>query len=288
MVERQPLRRSIVSALAFFLLAASFSPAETPRIVKVFDERQDEMSYNISAHYEPAVHGPVTLTVRVDLINMSSDKPVPLNMVLREAGRFELLHVSRGEPRGRWNFKYDSHWQYGDMHAHHGAQIVYSLPFTRGMRFEVTQGHNGSFSHNGTGAFAVDFAMPVGTPVRAARGGLVAWIRNDVTTTVRRRPPGQNDGIPANEVVILHEDGTVGWYMHFRPGGVEVAIGSYVREGDIIGMSGDTGLSSQPHLHFEVYKPVDGYVRQTIPVRFHVKGQTRPVQLQEGRTYEPR
>jgi len=134
----------------------------------------------------------------------------------------------------------------------------------------------------------VDFAMLEGTPVRAARGGRVVWTRNDVTTTVRLKPPGQNDSIPANEVVILHDDGTVGWYMHFRPGGVAVPIGSFVREGDIVGMSGDTGLSSQPHLHFEVYKPADGYVRQTIPVRFHVKGETRPIQLQEGRFYEPR
>jgi murein DD-endopeptidase MepM/ murein hydrolase activator NlpD len=173
------------------------------------------------------------------------------------------------------------------MRARHRAQIVYSLPFARGTRFEVTQGYRGSFSHNGAGAFAVDFAMPIGTPVRAARGGRVVSTRDDVTTTVRRKPPGHSNGIPANDVVILHEDGTVGWYMHFRPGGVEVAIGSYVREGDIIGTSGDTGLSSQPHLHFEVYKPVDGYVRQTIPVRFHVKGETRPIELREGRFYEP-
>ncbi len=271
-----------------FQVTIGFAQAEPPPIVQVFDERQDEMSYHINARYEPAVRAPLTLTVRVDLKNMSSDKALPFTVVLREGGVFELLHIKRMDAQATWNFQFDSHWQFGDMHARHLDGIAYRLPFSRGLRFEVTQGYNGTFSHRGAGGFAVDFAMPEGTQVRAARKGWVIRTRNDVTTTVRSRPPGQNENVPANEVVILHEDGTIGWYMHFRPGGIEVPEGRFVREGDVIGMSGNTGLSNQPHLHFEVFKPVDGYVRQTIPVRFGVKGESRPIQLQEGRTYQSR
>jgi murein DD-endopeptidase MepM/ murein hydrolase activator NlpD len=264
-----------------------FAQAESPPIISVFDQRQDEMSHSINVRYQPAVRAPVTLTVRVELMNMSSDKALPLHVVLREGGVFELLHIKRRDTRAKWNFSFDSHWQFGDMHARHQDGIAYRLPFSKGMRFEVTQGYNGTFSHTGAGAYAVDFAMPEGTPVLAARKGWVIWTRSNVMTTVGSRPPGQTGNVPANEVVILHEDGTVGWYMHFQPGGIDVPLGRFVRQGDVIGRSGNTGLSNQPHLHFEVYKPVDGYIRQTIPVWFEVKNEFQAVQLQEGRSYEP-
>lgn len=280
--------RSAFWTLVTCQMAFGFARAESPRIVQVFDNRRDEMSYAIKVRYETVVRAPVTLTVRVELKNMLSDKPLPLNVVLQEEGIFELLQIKRRDAQAAWNFEFDSHWQYGDMNARHMDRIAYRLPFSSGMRFEMTQGYNGKFSHSGAGSFAVDFAMPEGSSVCAARKGWVLWTRDDVTTTVRSKPPGHKGNVPANEVVILHEDGTIGWYMHFQPGGIEVPAGRFVREGDVIGKSGDTGLSSQPHLHFEVFKPVDGYVRQTLPVRFEVKGEALPIELQEGRTYEPR
>jgi murein DD-endopeptidase MepM/ murein hydrolase activator NlpD len=286
-IQRNQLRSAFWTLVAF-QVAFGFARAEPPRIVQVFDNRQDEMNYAINVRYETVVRAPVTLTVRVELKNMSSDKSLPLNVVLREEGVYELLRIKRRDAQTEWNFEFDSHWQFGDMNARHMDRVSYRLPFSGGTRFEMTQGYNGKFSHNGVGAFAVDFAMPEGTAVCAARKGWVVWTRGDVTTTIRSRPPGQRENVPANEVVILHDDGTIGWYMHFRPGGIEVPVGRFVREGDVIGRSGDTGLSSQPHLHFEVYKPVDGYVRQTVPVRFVVKDEAQPVQLEEGRTYETR
>ncbi len=82
-VQRHRLR-SAFWALVAVQVAFGFARAEPPGIVQVFDERQDEMSYHINARYESAVRAPVTLTVRVDLKNMSSDKPLPLDVVLRE------------------------------------------------------------------------------------------------------------------------------------------------------------------------------------------------------------
>ena len=56
----------------------------------------------------------------------------------------------------------------------------------------------------------------------------------------------------ANYVRILHDDGTMGLYAHLRPEGVLVRVGQRVRQGQQIGLSGNTGFTSGPHLHFAV------------------------------------
>jgi murein DD-endopeptidase MepM/ murein hydrolase activator NlpD len=274
-----------VFLLSFFLCASAWSEQD---VVRVSDARLDAMSYAVRADYQPAVRGPVTLTVRLTLANMISSAPEPATVVLRNAGVRDLMRLRRADMESRWSFHYDWHWMYGDRDARHSDNSTYRLPLSFGVRSRVTQAFHGRFSHRGNEAYAVDFDLPEGTPVCAARKGWVVATRNDVTTNVREKPPGSADGVPANHVVILHEDGTVGWYLHFRPGGVLTRIGRFVRDGDIVGLSGNTGLSQTPHLHFEVYKPADGYTRQTVPIRFAVKGRTDAVELQEGRVYEAR
>ena len=76
---------------------------------------------------------------------------------------------------------------------------------------------------------------------------------------------GENEG--DNRVVIEHADGTFAIYAHLRQGG-PARVGQRVESGDQIGLSGDTGFSTGPHLHFEVYKVrLDGQ-RQTLTVKF--------------------
>jgi murein DD-endopeptidase MepM/ murein hydrolase activator NlpD len=91
-------------------------------------------------------------------------------------------------------------------------------------------------SHSGQ-----DFAVPVGTDVRAVHSG----------TVVKAGGNGAGDG-PAygNAVVIEHADGTYTQYAHLSE--IDVTIGQKVKTGDTIALSGNTGNSSGPHLHFEV------------------------------------
>ena len=268
------------------ILVAS-GPVQREKIVSISYESPDQASYVVRASNTPEAPVPVTLTVEFDLLNVTADRPVPVTLVLRQAGEFDLVKLTRTVLSLKWQFDYDSHWYYGDRDAYHSGD-PYRLPYTSGHTATVSQGSNGTSTHRGPEAYAIDFAMPKGTPVRAAREGLVVDTQDDVVETVRNLPVGHEGGVPTNSVLILHDDGTVARYLHLRLRGIKVRRGQVVRAGDFIGFSGDTGLSGGPHLHFDVYKPVDGYNLETLPVRFEVAGEAGPVELQQGRAYEAR
>lgn len=183
-----------------------------------------------------------------------------------------------------WSYKYSFQWLFGDYQAQHEHE-AYRLPFESGESFEVYQGYNGKISHFGPEKYALDFSMAVGTPVVAARGGQVVSVKDDSN----RGGPTAAYKEYGNFIRILHEDGTVADYYHFRQYGVEVALGQQVAEGQLLGYSGNTGHSTGPHLHFMVYRPgVDGATRDPIPVLFLVAGQEQPVELKEGESYRAR
>ncbi|MFC9702086.1 M23 family metallopeptidase [Streptomyces sp. NPDC056943] len=86
-----------------------------------------------------------------------------------------------------------------------------------------------------------DFAVPTGTPVKAAGTG----------TVVKAGPNGGGDG-PAygNAIVVKHANGTYSQYAHLSK--IKVNVGQKVAAGQQIALSGNTGNSSGPHLHFEI------------------------------------
>lgn len=124
----------------------------------------------------------------------------------------------------------------------------------------MTQGPGGRYSHTGPkGRYAVDIAMPVGTPIVAARSGVVIKTENNQS--------GRGTNPAGNFVRVLHDDGTMGVYLHLKQGSVQVREGQYVRTGDLLAQSGNTGNSTGPHLHFVVQKNV-GLNTVSIPFDF--------------------
>jgi murein DD-endopeptidase MepM/ murein hydrolase activator NlpD len=127
---------------------------------------------------------------------------------------------------------------------------IYNLPFKVGTRHKVVQGYGGLFSHKKTAA--IDFEMPVGTPVMAAREGVVYAYKDSYD---EGGPFSKYKG-KANFIMIQHPDGSFGCYWHLQKDGVLVKAGK-VKKGQQIGLSGATGFVLRPHLHFSVKRKLN-------------------------------
>jgi len=84
---------------------------------------------------------------------------------------------------------------------------------------------------------AIDLGVPEGTPVYAADSGFVVYA-------------GWNDQGYGKLVIIDHRNGFMTYYAHLSV--IKVDVGMSVHKGQIIGLSGNTGKSTGPHLHFEI------------------------------------
>ncbi len=141
--------------------------------------------------------------------------------------------------------------------------VAYSLPFDA-RRIRVSQPPQGHASHRDTeNRDAVDFALPEGTPVLAARAGTVMQVQAGFHGNGQ---DALHDGQRANFIRLLHADGSMAVYAHLQPGGVRVRPGQHVETGQLIGLSGNTGYSTAPHLHF-VVQVNRGMRLQSMPVR---------------------
>lgn len=120
---------------------------------------------------------------------------------------------------------------------------------------------------------------PIGSPVVAARAGVVVHLveRNQDAT----RKPGDE-----NVVVIKHADGSFARYYHLTTDGVLVGLDETVAQGQRIALSGDSGASAGPHLHFDVTKNCYEWGKyQTIPMAF---ANVVENPLKQGASYAPR
>lgn len=158
------------------------------------------------------------------------------------------------------------------------SSYVYTLPFEYRKKVFLVQGYESMFSHKGERA--LDFKVKTGTRVCAARDGVVIAVRAD-SDKGGLKPENLSDG---NYIFIRHNDGTEANYWHFKKDGVLVNIGDTVKTGQVIGLSGNTGYSAFPHLHFEVRgtDPATGQYTQ-LATRFAT--QRGIIYLSPGRFY---
>ncbi len=105
----------------------------------------------------------------------------------------------------------------------------YSNPVPGGVKTQCLHGHN-----------AIDLAAPVGTPIIASAAG---------TVIIDKMNDGWNGGY-GNYVVVSHPNGTQTLYGHMSRGAVE--IGQKVTKGETLGYIGMTGMTTGPHVHFEI------------------------------------
>ena len=145
------------------------------------------------------------------------------------------------------------------------ADSPYVLPYQVGATYQIIQGNcptNPAWGHYKWLAYDFDVAMR--DTVTASRDGVVIAVQS-------HNPDGTREcGVnKENFVNVRHADGTVMRYIHLTQNGALVQEGQQLSQGDPIGLSGDSGCSSGPHLHITLHHDATHLGKEsTLPVNY--------------------
>jgi murein DD-endopeptidase MepM/ murein hydrolase activator NlpD len=191
--------------------------------------------------------GPIEVTLMLtEARNVIADPAMPLRQLLPARSRVLVSRIYPGPGEGA-SYALGLSALPGDPAAV-PADVVYALPMDESSGWKVGQGFHGGFSHSDEqNRYAVDLIVPEGTPVLAARDGVVMQVESAFD---RAGLNHEKYSDRANVVRVLHDDGSMAVYAHLQENGVYVRVGDRVGVGQELALSGNTGYSSGPHLHF--------------------------------------
>jgi hypothetical protein len=219
-------------------------------------------------------HAPVEVMLDFDSID-GAEYPDPdhnLRWVVPALGEQVILELAVLDPVVVPSVEYRYVYLPGDPEVQPTEGITYRAPFAVGASHAVTQAYPDSVTHlTRDSMYAVDFDLPVGTNVVAARDGIVFEI---ASTNLRGAPRDRGHAELANLVRILHDDGTYAVYAHLNRSTVRVSPGDRVSAGQYIADSGSSGSVLGPHLHFAVQFN-KGMRVESLPVTFRGAGNAR-------------
>ncbi len=211
----------------------------------------DGQSSRIIVHNLSA--GPIEVGVELrQAQNVRSEPPLPHRFVLPRSGEHALAVVSALDRRRESSYQVHVNAVPGDPAATPDPRAQYGLPFPPGTRYLVSQGFGGGYSHTDEQNYhAVDLGVAEGTPILAARDGVVIEVERDFYESGADR---SRLAARANMVRVLHEDGTMAVYAHLAYESTLVSPGRVVLAGQRIGAAGATGFATGPHLHFVIQR----------------------------------
>lgn len=186
-----------------------------------------------------------------DLDNLEYPDPdQTLRWVVPGNSNLRLLDLaainSNAGPRAEYHYI----WLPGDPSATHDEGELYRAPFAAATHYPIVQYFPVGITHlTPDSYYAIDLAMPIGTDIYAAHGGIVFEV---ASTNFKGGLDPERDMQSANIVRVLHDDGSHTVYAHLNTNSIRVQVGDRVQRGQYIAESGNTGFSSGPHLHFAV------------------------------------
>ena len=211
--------------------------------------------------------GPAELEIRLKLAeNVRAEPALPTRIVMPANAERRLLTLKADNPRESFMYQLAYTLIPGPPLQRLPEDQDFFPPFPAGRDFPISQGFDGDSTHtDAANRYAVDIVMPIGTPVLAARSGIVMELEDDFHGGKQK----QRYLVRVNQIRILHEDGSMAVYAHLQPNSGKVYPGAKVTAGTWLANSGNTGFSSGPHLHFVVQLNV-GMALESLPFRFRL------------------
>ncbi|VAX13790.1 hypothetical protein MNBD_GAMMA24-548 [hydrothermal vent metagenome] len=195
-------------------------------------------------------YGPIEFELSADeFVNMKSEPALPIQKVIPAKTTVQLCRLTQISAHEPWSYTYSTRYVLGKPGVRHLTGKPYGLPFGEIQQFVISQGFNGRRSHQTPATkYAIDIDMPQGTEVLAMRSGRVMEI-------TRARLNNDKKSVPALQIRILHQDGTMGLYAHLKKGSIAVHEGQRVHRGQLIAASGPSYKENvKPHLHFALQR----------------------------------
>jgi murein DD-endopeptidase MepM/ murein hydrolase activator NlpD len=191
---------------------------------------------------------PISVQVNLKLTNMKStegnNKVFVVPARTKKHKITDIIIVNKSKPHG---YGLQSTVSLGDYDKNeYDEDFKYYLPYKKGDAYTINQGYNGIYTHRGKNS--LDFDMPIGTEIHAAREGVVVKIEDSNNKHCLDEKCMKYD----NFVLIYQSDGTFATYAHIKKNGAAVKEGDNIAIGQLIAYSGDVGYSNGPHLHFDV------------------------------------
>ena len=120
-------------------------------------------------------------------------------------------------------------------------------------------------THSGNGLQNEDYYC-FGKQLNAPGKGKIIAVLNTIYDNI----PGEFNGeVPeGNHVIIDHENGEFSMMAHFKEGSIIVSVGDIVTKGQEIGKAGNSGNSSEPHLHYQLQTTADPMTGEGLPAQF--------------------
>lgn len=261
--DKPPKANQSVAADTFEYVAL---PAEPRPMVSMRQEGTDfEPEYVFFNHY----WGPAELEVRLNVAeNIRSEPPVPARIILPPQAENRAIRFFAQDPARGFRYQMAYTLVPGAPLKVLPEDMDFYPPFPAGNDFPISQGFEGDVTHkDAANQYAIDIVMPIGTPVLAARSGVIMDTEDDF----HGGEQSEKFLDRANRIRILHDDGSMAVYAHLEPNSVRLHPGTRVPAGAWIANSGNTGFSNGPHLHFVVQINA-GMALESLPFRFRQPG----------------
>jgi hypothetical protein len=215
-------------------------------------------------------------------ISLSSGNNVyfqpPLPLVVSLAGLESKLACKANNIDRYQASRWDTHYEYylGKLNRSHQPEAPYRLPYRSGLSAYLL-----SAPTNQQLPIPYLFRMPEDSEVLAARAGKVVY------TEHRYDQAGMGPEFERrlNQVIVLHNDGTLGYYRHLGAQDVVVKVGQSIQAGQLLGYSGQTGQVNTPALGFYVTSLSSGLTYQYQKLSFDLDRSGRGQQLHPLQSY---